>query len=201
MHIRIVAAAVLVAVVAGTTASAAAEPRRPSKPDLTRAGAPAAAYLPPRTAAAGDPHEVRLELAEPGSGGAWTYQPVGPLPAVPEDGGSDAANGLLVDPALVAPARAIWFWRAPLRLLRGYRACVRLYDASIQQPVANSEMCLALPADWPTEFQTWVYDSRPVTLNAGNHVYVLQAVRTAGPEPHGMPSLPRGAELVARWTE
>jgi hypothetical protein len=212
---RVLTSAALLAIAASVvtastgTASTAADPgaRTPgpaggpaaaSEPGPVRyhRGAPASAYVPTTPSGrrlAGDAHETRWTLAGPQYSGAWTWQRFG-------NSGSDAGDGLLIDPALAAPAGAVWFWRAPLRIDRGHRGCVRVLDASIQRVVADSEMCLELPESWPTPTQTWIYDSPPLVLNPGEHVYVVQGLQTQGARDAdvGQPFVVR-AELVARW--
>lgn len=167
-------------------------------PPLIRQAGPAGVYRPRTRAgllAVGDAHEQRWRLAGPGQGGAYGS------PARIGSTGSDAADGLLIDPATAAPASAVWFWRAPLSIWPGFRGCVRVYNASRQEVVAGSEQCLSIPADWPRTEQTWIYDSLPFPLPAGQNVLVMQGWQTDGPRPVGMPILRSGAELVVRWVE
>lgn len=217
---RVLTSTVLLAFAAGVvtastvTASTAADPgsavpsapaagpppaSEASEPVRYRSGAPASSYV-PRTASGkrvvGDAHEVRWTITRGGSSGAWTWQRIGSPTAV-------AADGLLTDPALAAPTNAVWFWRAVLRIPRGHGGCIRLFDASIQRVVDNSRMCLELPENSPATEQTWIYDSPPVVLNPGQHLYILQGLRTHRPDSDstaGWPEVGR-AELVARWVE
>jgi hypothetical protein len=191
---RVLSRAAIVAVVlAGTAGSAAADApaHRAARGPVRHA--PAAAYHPAR-AAGEQPHEARIEFPAHGYAGRWTYQPYGDV-ALSEPDAEDA-DGIVIDPADY-PAGSVFFIRLTVRYYTNLGGCSRLYDASIQEPVAASTVCeyAGLPG-------TRVLDSPPLELSAGEHVYDLQGMQEPQSDPTpGVEQFLLAGQLIIRWTE
>jgi hypothetical protein len=192
-------AAIAAFVLTGLTGSTAfAEPhgRTPVRGPIRQA--PPATYHP--AAVVGEqPHEARVQFPPSsgpgGSAGSWTYQPYG-MGFLGEPGAEDI-DGIVLDPADY-PAGSVFFVRLGLAYYPSLGSgCVRLYDASVQLPVDGSVICGAATGTQP-RYEYRVYDTPPLQLASGEHVYDMQGVA----EPTGgVPPNLVTAQLIIRWTE
>ena len=144
----------------------------------------------------GQPHEARIPIATGRYHGPVGWQPVGPIGGLGD--GGEVANGIYFDPRSYPAATTVRL-RGVVGADRGATdstGCVRLYDASIQQPVPGTQTCITVPADYPKLGRYTTFVSGPIRLPPACHVYDVQSMMSSGEPPNVVRS-----ELLLNWTE